>query len=1273
MGQLAVGLAGGALFGSPGYLVGMFIGGLLFNDDTTQKRVGPRRSDFRISSATRGRPIPEGFGTIMLPGEYIWASPVREVESTTSSDLGGKGGGGGAGSVETTNFSYFADFSVAFAQGPAVDITRVWIANHLVYDNRDPNTTNAASQVILKPGLNMRKYLGTEDQLPCPVMQATEGIAETPAHRGTVYITFEDFNLTEYGVFPQIVAEVAFKATQSSSGRLSVDTGAPWNDSTGAKKVDWSRDRVISLDDDNDGGPTGETSGLRIFSFDSLTEIQNQPANDLYNDTAVTVDSSTNWAVGRSSGYMFFQDSGNQGAMFFIDPDTLTKVGTFGTSGPLPGLGTHGGPTSISQSFNSVESIILAPSSLGGTTLAEQRVLMGHSLLVDAFYLLDWSMPSLPKMLCWGGAASGEFVGVVAAVSEPPQLSFNRFWVLYQANAGDTAYLKVYRIRFGAEYDPIADACYGVGIFDVTSFDPTLQGGAGRKVGGPVYDETDGNLIFWSETTGNSVAKVWKWSIATSTVTWTVDLSSFTLIPAPSPITYSGATRIRNGEIGFISSTNSNTWVIIDTISGVIKENGTIDYGPWRGLTASRFWDDTYRVFTSHHSNFFGAEMEQYFPGRTQPLGEPLNEVVNTLSGKLVNGAKLESSQYDTIDLIPYTLRGGAITKESTPRQYIENTLAPAFNFDAVTVNGKVTFVVRDDLSGTTINEDDLVQISPLLNETRTQEIELPRRLEVKFLDPEIDYEDNSATAQRSALPIATMLSRSEASIEIPIVLSLSEAKEIAERLLHTSWSQRITYTFTLGHEYYRLVPTNVITINMNNGDTFTLRIIETEVQTDHSIKIVATVLDSVLAIASGATADPVLGFEDQTVQNSVGTKLFLFDGPYLRDIDATERSSIELRHSMSGLIEGWVSGTLYESDDNVNYVGSSRITQGASYGVLKNALPAGADVTVTDETTVLQVVMVQGTLSSTDDAGYYGDVNVAAVGNPTTGIWENIIFRDVVDTGGGGYDISHIGRGRRGTNSEFFTETHLDGETFILLDRATMARLLLPLSDLNTLRYYKGVGDSEFIEQVPVKPLASSGGPLKPLKPSYLDLSVDVSDNVDVSWTRSTRLNYENPQDWGDKALNEDSELYEADILDESDTVVRTFGAGGTLAVEALQYDKADYKTDIAVGTAATQIDVGSTTTFTRPAGDFVTDGYVAGMKIETSGFTDAANNGIFTINTVASGTITIDETTLVVETGTGDEVMDAIRRPDWSILIYQISAQVGRGYASDKTLLPT
>lgn len=81
-----------------------------------------------------------------------------------------------------------------------------------------------------------------------------------------------------------------------------------------------------------------------------------------------------------------------------------------------------------------------------------------------------------------------------------------------------------------------------------------------------------------------------------------------------------------------------------------------------------------------------------------------------------------------------------------------------------------------------------------------------------------------------------------------------------------------------------------------------------------------------------------------------------------------------------------------------------------------------------------------------------------------------------------------------------------------------------------------------------------------------------------------------------------------------------------------------------VQVSTGTFTGDVGTTSTFTRAAGNFLVDGFRAGQSITTTGYTAGANNGTFTIASVAADglTITIVETTLVVESGAGDENID-------------------------------
>lgn len=81
-------------------------------------------------------------------------------------------------------------------------------------------------------------------------------------------------------------------------------------------------------------------------------------------------------------------------------------------------------------------------------------------------------------------------------------------------------------------------------------------------------------------------------------------------------------------------------------------------------------------------------------------------------------------------------------------------------------------------------------------------------------------------------------------------------------------------------------------------------------------------------------------------------------------------------------------------------------------------------------------------------------------------------------------------------------------------------------------------------------------------------------------------------------------------------------------------------------ISTGAIQINVVATAgTFTRLAGSFITDGFVAGRSFASSVFTEGGNNGTFVIDTVTALVITvIDNTGLVDETGGGDEIIASV-----------------------------
>lgn len=185
-----VGGPAGALKGAQ---LGMTVGGIV--DPPKGPSVnGPRLTDLTLQSSSYNSVIPRVYGTVAITGNIIWLenNQLKEVVSTSKS--GGKGGGGGS---EVTTYSYYATFAVALCKGPITGVRRIWIGPNLVYDagSSDMATMIASNETASLFSL----HTGSNTQLPDVRMQATLGVANTPAYRGLAYIVFNDLALKNYG------------------------------------------------------------------------------------------------------------------------------------------------------------------------------------------------------------------------------------------------------------------------------------------------------------------------------------------------------------------------------------------------------------------------------------------------------------------------------------------------------------------------------------------------------------------------------------------------------------------------------------------------------------------------------------------------------------------------------------------------------------------------------------------------------------------------------------------------------------------------------------------------------------------------------------------------------------------------------------------------------------------------------------------------------------------------------------------------------------------
>ena len=186
---LAGGSPSGALYGAQ---IGMTLGGYL--DPPKGPTVnGPRLNDLSVQTSTYGAVIPRVYGTVTVNGNVFWLENNRLKETVTRKKSGGKGGGG---KTTTRTYTYSANFAVGLCQGPIVGVRRIWVGPDLIYDagSSDPDTLAASNAAAS----GFQVYLGTDNQAADARMQATLGVANTPAWRGLAYLVFYDLALERY-------------------------------------------------------------------------------------------------------------------------------------------------------------------------------------------------------------------------------------------------------------------------------------------------------------------------------------------------------------------------------------------------------------------------------------------------------------------------------------------------------------------------------------------------------------------------------------------------------------------------------------------------------------------------------------------------------------------------------------------------------------------------------------------------------------------------------------------------------------------------------------------------------------------------------------------------------------------------------------------------------------------------------------------------------------------------------------------------------------------
>lgn len=1128
MAQLAIAFAGaavGGFIGGPmgariGFMAGALLGGFLFAEDGPNVVVeGPRLEDKTVTSSAFGAPISINYGTVRTSGNIIWSEGIKETRHEETHSTGG--GKGASGPTQTNvTYTYSCSFAIAFGEGIADDVLKIWADSKLIYDK----TSSSGS---LSKNVHFYLHKGTEDQMPDPIISAVEGASSTPAFRGIAYIVFDDLQLEDYGNrLPNITAEITYQQKEARPTQgIQWLSGTPFDQYNTQFAIDEKRQYAYAIRTHT----TTDDEGISKINLLTMQEEKYRTVEDMDVNTVAAYPCACD-----AEGHLIVAtDCGNSCERIMVDKDSLTPINRFGAAGS--------GLDMTPDGFAMGE--LMVPYSV--TALEGVMHYMVFSSVFNKIGILDENMQFV------GGGQLLETTGDVQAMCT----GTDGVYILALSRYG-TPPMRLYKLDIepGAYYLPLPDSSwqqFGSALEEIGTYTPDQWGFSAEATFNTnpwiVCDGLDGHLIVHMEITdAPGLELVLKLNSSTGAIEWETQDYGFGSVPRPiKPLTY-----------GRFAWANGNDTYSLDTRTGAITTQ--LDWSELNAATYSKsYYNEREHSLTVTNSGT--PSLIKVFLDRGTGESQALSQIVADISER----AGLIAAEYDVTELADTDVRGYMITRQMNAREAIQ-PLATAFFFDGVESDYILKYLDRGRSTSGTIYDDDMIEVESgnVLVETRTQEVELPASLDAVYSDINQDYQVCAQRAQRSIVPDPSMWSNNKVSVQIPVVFDEDEAMQIADKLLYRTWIERFKYQGKLPWRFLAYDPADVVSIDVGDA-THSTRLSLTHVGADLTIEFNA-ISEDASAYTSNKTGSSGLGFSPQEITQRMPTDVWFLDVPLLRDHDDSGGAySVDYVGLAGTRPDTWPGAFLYQTIDFSLWLEILRAYSNVAHGTVVEALNSPSSPFETDVDSQLTVFMGYGELESCTNLQMLNGANACVLGG------EVICFQNATLNADGSYTLDTFLRGQRGT--DYACYDHVAGETLIVLSASTLHGIMNPLERLNSESYYKAVTFGTYIEDADVEVHTPDGKDLKPYSPVSVTAENNAGD-LEFNWIRRTRLAGAWLNNIDEVPLNEEFERYEIDIY-VSGEIARTVTVNDATTYTYLAADQTSDGYDINSGTITIEV----------------------------------------------------------------------------------------------------
>jgi hypothetical protein len=577
----------------------------------------------------------------------------------------------------------------------------------------------------------------------------------------------------------------------------------------------------------------------------------------------------------------------------------------------------------------------------------------------------------------------------------------------------------------------------------------------------------------------------------------------------------------------YVASMNTYTGTSTQTADSLIEAEES-DVPGFRGTA--------YVVLQNVRKDLLGGGIPQFSAIIEEDAAKTLDEAITDV----MTESGYQASEYDVTDLSLIVFRGFAYSGLNTPRSIL-NAFVTAYTLNRFDRDSKIIFQRKS--SAQTVSVDNNYLNASTADETGNSpalvsdaiDVDVPSRVEIHYLSPTLNYQESVASDQLNV----TFFTRTE-QVELPIVLTDSEARDLAQLTLWRLHNERLTINMTIGFRYAEIHPGDSIQVTILSQQ-YTARVEKINRGKDFVLEVEAVVEDSDTFNQSSVT-DGLANFVKETLplDQSIATKIVQIPAVFDQDVLDPVLYYAVFNATTD---QDFLGVEVYESSDSTNWKLKTSTANDHVFGVCDTTLATIANHHVIDNVNTLRVTVQNGTLQSVSLTRVLEDrENMALVGS------EIIYFTTATLVSANQYDLTGLIRGAR--NTEEFISTHVADEDFVLLNsnaQDDIARLPLTFADRGRPRVYAVVGLGSGPEQAEPITITPSLLTLRPFSVTDINATRDGSNNLTIGWKRRSRA-FGSEFVEGGVPLVDDVEEYDVEILDApGGNVIRTFEGNTT------------------------------------------------------------------------------------------------------------------------------